>query len=50
MAHSQNGALLVLGGAIATGDDWQALPLRPIRIIVGAALLVAAMVIVISAR
>lgn len=44
------GAILVLGSAVAAGDDWQALPLGQIRITVGVALLVAAMAIVVSGR
>ncbi|MGB3794869.1 MAG: hypothetical protein WA957_01020 [Alteraurantiacibacter sp.] len=43
------GAIAVLGAAIVAGDDWQALPLKPIRIAVGVALLAAAAIIVFSA-
>ncbi|MWV29132.1 hypothetical protein [Aurantiacibacter rhizosphaerae] len=43
------GAIVVLGAAIVAGEDWHALPLKPIRIFVGAALLVTTAVIVFSA-
>ncbi len=44
------GAILVLGAAIVAGKDWEALPLKPIRMIVGCGLVAAAAMIVISAR
>ncbi len=43
------GAVLVLGAAVFAGDDWMALPLRTMRMVVGAALLAAAAVIAFSA-
>lgn len=40
------GAVVVLGGAIVAGEDWQALPLGMIRRVVGAALLLVALALV----